>query len=132
MRARRTWLAPVTLATLFLGCSDTPPTAPSDLFQLGLSPSTVAAGAATTGTVTLRGRMPHDFRINLSASDAVALVPQSIVVPAGALSAEFTVKTRLVAADTVTRIMASAGDMNDEVALQVVAPIARPATLDAL
>jgi trimeric autotransporter adhesin len=131
MRALRTWLAPVTLATLFLSCSDTP-TAPSDLFQLELSPSRVTAGAASTGTVTLRGRMPHDFRVSLSSSDAVASVPPSIVVPAGTSSAEFAVRTRLVAADTVTRIMASAGDMNDEVALQVVAPIARPATLDAL
>jgi hypothetical protein len=76
--------------------------------------------------------LPHEFRINLSSSDAVASVPASILVPAGTSAAEFTVRTRLVAADTVTRITASAGDMTDEVALQVVAPIARPATLDAL
>jgi hypothetical protein len=122
-----------TLATilLLLGCGDTP-TAPSDLFQLALSPSTVAAGAPSAATVTLRSRMPHDLRINLSSSDAVALVPPSILVPAGTASAEFTVRTRLVAADTVTRIAASAGDVKEEVALQVVAPIARPATLDAL
>jgi hypothetical protein len=131
MRTLRTWLAPVTLAAWFLSCSDTP-TAPSDLFQLELSPSTVAAGTASTGTVTLRGRMPHDFRITLSSSDAVASVPPLVVIPAGTSGAEFTVRTRLVAADTVIRITASAGDMNDEVALAVVAPIARPATLGAL
>jgi hypothetical protein len=131
MRAPRTLLAPATLAAILLGCNDTP-TAPSDLFRLALSPSMVAAGAASTGTVRLRGRLPHEFRINLSSSDAVASVPPSILVPAGTSAAEFTVRTRLVAADTVTRITASAGDMTDEVALQVVAPIARPATLDAL
>jgi hypothetical protein len=131
MCAPRMLLAPATLATILLGCNGTP-TAPSDLFRLALSPSTVVAGAASTGTVTLRARTPHDFRINLSSSDGVASVPPSILVPAKTYGAEFTVSTRLVAADTVTRITASAGDLKDEVTLQVVAPIARAATLAAL
>jgi hypothetical protein len=121
-----------TFATMLcLGCDDTF-TAPSDLFQLALSPSRVAAGAASAGTITLRNRMRQDVRVNLSSSDAVASVPTSILVPAGTAVAEFTVRTRLVAADTVARITANAGETKEEVALQVVAPVARPATLDSL
>jgi len=108
------------------------PTAPSDAFQLTVSPATVPAGAASEGTVTLGGRTPHAVQIDLSSSDAVASVPSTIVVPSGAMSAAFTVTTRVVAADTVARIIATAGNARQEVALQVVAPVARPPTLDAL
>jgi len=110
-------------------CGDTP-TSPSPVgFELAVSPPAVAAGATSVGTVTLRDRTGQSVRINLSSSDAVASVPSSILVPAGTGVAVFPVRTRLVAADTVARISASAAGTTQEVALQVVAPIARPATL---
>jgi hypothetical protein len=115
-------IAPLAAMLLLVGCDDAS-TAPSDLFQLALSPPTVAAGATSGGTVTLRSRMPHPVRVDLSSSDAVASVPQSILVPAGTAVAEFTVRTRLVAADTVARITASAGDQQEEIALHVIAPM---------
>jgi len=127
MRTRFAWLG----LSLLLGCNDTP-TSPSAHFELALSPSAVVAGAASVGTVTLRGRAVQAIRINLSSSDAVASVPPSVLVPAATGTVEFTVKTRLVAADTVARISAQADGTTQEVALQVVAPIARPATLDRL
>jgi hypothetical protein len=79
--------------------------------------------------VTLSGPTPDDLHINLTSSDAVASVPLSILVPARTFGAEFTVTTRLVAADTIARITATGAGMKDQVALQVVASIARPATL---
>ena len=131
MRAPVALLALLTVAPMLLGlgCSDTP-TSPSPLFELALSPSAVAAGAASVGVVRLRGRTRQVIRIDLSSSDAVASVPSSILVPAGTAVAEFTVRTRLVAADTVARILASAGGTKQEIALRVVAPIVRPTTLE--
>jgi hypothetical protein len=131
MRSRLVRVMLPTLATMALlpACGDTP-TSPSSVgFELAVSPPTVAAGATSVGTVTLRDRTGQSVRINLSSSDAVASVPSSILVPARTGVAVFPVRTRLVAADTVARISASAAGTTQEVALQVVAPIARPATL---
>jgi hypothetical protein len=116
---------------LLLGCDDAP-TPPSGLFAFTISPPTIAAGATSVGTVTLRGRTRQVVRISLSSSDAVAAVPLSIVIPGGTGSAEFTVRTRLVAADTVAWIAASAGEMQREVALRIVAPIGGLAMLGAV
>ena len=133
MRSRFARLMLPTLATMWLlpTCSDTP-TSPSPLvFELAVSPSAVAAGATSVGTVTLRDRTSQPVRITLSSSDAVASVPSSILVPTGTGVAVFPVRTRLVAADTVARISASAAGIQQEVALQVIAPIARPISLEA-
>jgi uncharacterized lipoprotein YbaY len=117
----------VALAISLCGCDELP-TAPTPVFELTLSRPIVPAGAASDGIVTLRSRTRSVIQISLSSSDAVASVPATIVVPSGALSAAFTVTTRVVAADTVARIAATAGNTRQEIALQVVAPVARPAT----
>jgi hypothetical protein len=54
------------------------------------------------------------------------------MVPAGAVSATFTVTTRLVAADTNATISALLGAEKRDAILRVMAPIARPPTLQAL
>jgi hypothetical protein len=128
---QRVLLSIFVMAISLCGCDDSP-TTPSAVFELTLSPVIVPAGAASQGTVTLRSRTRSAVQITLSSSDAVASVPSTVVVPSETLSAPFTVTTRLVAADTVARIAATAGSTRQEIALQVVAPIARPATLDAL
>src|SRR5204862_1662974 len=68
----------------------------------------------------------------LSSSDAVAVVPASLVLPAGATTTSFTVTTRVVAADTMAMITATVGDEKHDAALQVRSPVARPPTLDLL
>jgi hypothetical protein len=129
---RRSLLFPCLAAMVtLLACSDTP-TAPSAQFELTLSPNSVQAGAASQGIVTLRTQSSHEFHIQLASSDGVASVPGSLVVPAGTASAVFVVTTRLVAADTVARITATAGTATETAALQVLSPVARPATLDLL
>jgi len=132
MRARLAFLVFSTFAVmvLLLACAATP-VAPSELFEFTLSPSTVAAGATSVGTITVRAGTHQLVRIDLSSSDAVASVPSSILVAPGTRSA-FSVRTQVVAANTTARITATAGDVKQEIALQVVAPVARPATLDAL
>ena len=132
MRPPLAWLIGCVVATVAAaGCSDTP-TAPGVLFELTLSPSTVSAGATSQGTVTVRNRSAHELHVQLSSSDGVASVPPSIVIPAGSASAAFVVTTRLVAADTVAKISATAGSERQDASLQVLSPVARPATLDAL
>jgi len=115
---------------LLLACAGTP-TTPSESFEFALSPSTVAAGATSVGTITVRGGTHQLVRIDLWSSDAVASVPPSILVPPG-VSATFSVRTRVVAADTIARITAAVGDVKQEIALQVLAEVARPPTLDML
>jgi hypothetical protein len=116
---------------------DGTPTAPSaqsaTLVQFSLTPATVDAGARSEGTVTLAARAPASgIEVRLSSSDGVAVVPASIMVLAGAISATFTVTTRLVAADTNATISALLGADKRDVVLRVMAPIARPPTLQAL
>jgi hypothetical protein len=118
------------------GC-DERPTAPSPppatLLQFSVTPATVDAGARSDGTVALAAPAPTSgIEVRLSSSDAVAVVPASIMVPAGTQSATFTITTRLVAADTTATISALLGADKRDAVLRVMAPIPRPPTLQAL
>jgi hypothetical protein len=69
------------------------------LSSLTLSPTTVTGGLEnSTGTVTLNGPAPPGgAQVALSSSNpSVASVPSSVMVPAGATSATFTVTTSIV------------------------------------
>ena len=65
------------------------------LSALSLNPTSVVGGAASTGTVTLTRAAPTGgVTVALSSSrTSLALVPASVLVPAGASSANFTVTT---------------------------------------
>ena len=127
---RRCVLA-IALATAGCGGGPTSPSTNPE-FQFSLTPATVAAGASSQGTVTLTAPTPSALRIDLTSSDAVAVVPASVVLPAGATTTSFTVTTRVVAADTMAMITATVGDERHDAALQVRSPVARPPTLDLL
>src|SRR5207248_3112960 len=62
---------------------------------LSVSPSTVAGGASSTGTITLSAAaVAAGATVTLASSNtAVAGVPASATVPAGATSASFTITT---------------------------------------
>ena len=68
------------------------------LSALTLNPTTVVNGTTSTGTVTLTGpAVAGGGTITLSASpQTVATVPATVVVPAGATSATFTVSTSII------------------------------------
>jgi hypothetical protein len=103
------------------------------LAAISVAPDTVDAGANSLGTVVLtRTAAVNGTDVRLSSSDGVAGVPASIHVPEGVASATFTVTTRLVAADTTATISASLGGDRRDTVLRVMAPIARPPTLQAL
>src|SRR4029077_20234083 len=87
------------------------PTAPT-LSSLTVNPTTVVGGAqSSTGTVTLSGpALSGGAQVALfSSNSAVASVPSSVTVPAGATSATFTVSTSAVTASTTVTISGSYG-----------------------
>jgi hypothetical protein len=131
---RAVFLVVVAICTGACDEASTGPTAPSPtLVQFSVTPATVDAGAQSEGTVALAARAPaNGIEVRLSSSDGVAVVPASVMVPAGASSATFTVTTRLVAADTNATISALLGADKRDVVMRVMAPIPRPPTLEAL
>src|SRR5712692_4226988 len=82
---------------------DAPPPPAATLSSLTLSPSSLVGGSGSTGTVTLTSAAPSGGAlVSLSSSNAaVASVPASVTIVAGATSASFTVTTLNVAPTTV-------------------------------
>jgi hypothetical protein len=63
--------------------------------KLSLSPNSVLAGAASTGTLTMTRPAPiGGAEVFLTSTSAIVSVPASVVIPAGATSATFTATTR--------------------------------------
>jgi hypothetical protein len=96
-------------ATRSASLTVTPPAAPT-LSSLTLNPASVRGGMqSSTGTVTLSGPAPTGgAQVALSSSNpGAASVPSSVIVPAGATSATFTVNTSIVFFSTSVRISAS-------------------------
>ncbi len=61
---------------------------------LTISPGEITSGDSAQGTVTLTAAVAADTVVNLSSTDTTVLtVPRSVTVPAGAVSAVFTVTT---------------------------------------
>lgn len=80
------------------------------LASLTLSPTSVTGGVqSSTGTVTLSGAAPSGgAQVTLSSSNtAVAQMPASVTVAAGATTATFTVRTSAVSASTTVTISAA-------------------------
>ncbi|HZT61356.1 MAG TPA: hypothetical protein VFA21_22305 [Pyrinomonadaceae bacterium] len=83
-------------------------TPPLSLSAFGVAPGNVTGGAAVTGTVTLSAPAPAGGAlVQLSSNSAAALVPASVVVPAGQTAASFGVQTNQVAAFTNVTLTAT-------------------------
>jgi uncharacterized repeat protein (TIGR03803 family) len=81
----------------------------ASISSVTLSPTSVAGGNPSTGTVTLGGTAPSGgITVNLSSSTASAKVPSSVTINGGATSATFTVMTTGVASQVSATITASA------------------------
>jgi len=85
-----------------------PPPA-ATLSSLTLNPTSVIGGVqSSTGTVRLSAPAPAGgAQVMLSSSNGAARVPSSVIVPAGATSATFTVNTSVVLISTSATISAS-------------------------
>src|SRR5437773_877238 len=85
-----------------------PPPPPLTLFSLGLTRLVGARGGSSTGTVTLSAPAPSGGAVVfLSSNNGLARVPSSVTVPAGAISATFTVNTSIVIISTTATISGS-------------------------
>src|SRR5262249_17830760 len=85
-----------------------PPPPVASLSAVSLAPSSVVGGNSSQGTVTLTSGAPAGGAVvSLSSSNAVATVPASVTVAAGATSATFTIATSTVTASTAPTISAS-------------------------
>src|SRR5258708_2280750 len=95
--------------TSALPATPPPPPPPLTPSPSTLTPPSVVGGLeSSTGTVTLTRAAPTGGAIVvLSSSNGAARVPSSVIVPAGASSASFTVSTSIVLISTSSKISAS-------------------------
>jgi hypothetical protein len=91
------------------------------LSSLGVNPGLVQGGQPATGTVSLTAPAPAGgATVTLSSSNtAVATVPASVTVAAGATSAGFTIATSSVTASVSVTVTASSGGVTRSAALTV-------------
>jgi hypothetical protein len=84
---------------------------PVALQSVTVSPNSVLGGASAIGTVTLNGPAPAGGAVVAlsSTNPTAAPAPASVTVPAGSISAPFTITTHAVAAVTVATISANYG-----------------------
>jgi hypothetical protein len=113
-------------AALQVTASPAPPPSAPAVSALSLNPSTVAAGASSSGTVTLSSAAPAGgLVVSLSSSSAAATVPASVTVAAGAVNASFTISTSSPGSPTIT---ATGGGASKGAILTVNAAAPPPAT----
>ena len=103
--------------------------------SLTLAPTSVIGGASSTGTVTLNSpALAGGTSVALvSTNTTAATVPATVIVPAGATSANFTVTTLSQSGTATTTITATCNGMSQSVLLTVLppAPPAAPTSLAA-
>ena len=101
-----------------------PPPPGVDLASLVLNPTTVAGGNLSQGTVTLTGAAPSDGILitMLSKNTSAATVPAAVAVPAGAVSAAFTVSSSAISSTAVVMISASYASTTKTATLTVTPP----------
>jgi len=90
--------------------------------SIHLSPSAVAGGTSSTGTVTLTGATAADTTITVTSSASDAVIGAPVVVPAGASSTSFTITTTPVVTSTASTITASSGGGSASTTLTIKPP----------
>ena len=89
-----------------------------------LSPTSVAGGAASTGTVTLQVAAPTGGSVvTLASSSSSATVPASVTVAAGSTTATFAVSTTSVTAATSSTITATYNSSSKTASLAITVPV---------
>jgi hypothetical protein len=92
--------------TAVLGLNPPDPTT-GNIGSVNISPNPVVSGNGATGTVTLSNASPAGgVLVNLSSNNANAVVPASVVVPAGQNTVTFPVSTSPVASNQTATITA--------------------------
>ena len=95
----------------------------SHLIALAVNPAKVIGGNPSTGTATLDRKSASATTITLASSNSsIASVPASLQLPAGQLSADFTIATKRVALDNEISITGQDSDGNTQAATVTVQP----------
>jgi hypothetical protein len=105
---------------------------PVTLSSVALNPVSVTAGQVSTGTIRLSNAAPvGGVVVSLVSNTVSATVPASVNVPAGSLSATFTVTTAAVTSGSSATITASYNGVSKTAGLAILVPqvIAPPSTL---
>ena len=94
------------------------------LSSLSFSPSSVVGGSSSTGTASLNAPAPAGgSTVSLaSGNTAIATVPATVMVPAGATSATFTAATKAVTSSMTINISAAYSGVTETGALTVTSP----------
>jgi hypothetical protein len=87
--------------------------------SLSLNPTTVTGGNSSTGTVTLTAVAQVSTTVAIASNNAAAIVPTSVVVPAGSSSRTFTIGTTQVPAATSAIITASLNNTSRSATLTI-------------
>jgi FG-GAP-like repeat len=90
--------------------------------SLSLNPTTVTGGNSSIGTVTLTAVAQASTTVAIATNNAAAIVPGSVVVPAGSSSRSFTIGTTQVAATTSAIITASLNNTSRSATLTINPP----------
>jgi hypothetical protein len=98
--------------------------APATLSAVSMNPSSVVGGNGSTGTVTLSSGAPSGGAVVALSSNnsAVASVPGSVTVPAGATTATFAATTAAVTTSTPVTVSAAYNGVNRTATLTVNPP----------
>ena len=100
---------------------------------LAVAPAIAIYGSAApnaTGTITMSGRAPASFTVNLMSSNVnVATVPTTVTIPAGTNTATFTITSQAVSADSNTVITASTPTGGGKTGALTVKPMLQSVTL---
>ena len=95
---------------------------PAALASVSLSPSTVAGGVASSGTVTLTSPAASAVTVKLTSSSKSATVPASVSIGVGKSSVSFTVRTVAVASKTTVTVSAGANGVTQTASLTITPP----------
>ena len=89
------------------------PASPAILSSVTITPSAIAGGSTSVGTVNLTGPAPAGGAVItiLSNRPSKATIPASVMVTAGATSASFSISTALVKRKTIVTIIATHGGL---------------------
>lgn len=105
---------------------------PTVLGSISANPNPITGGLNSTGTVSLFGVAPSGgFNVALSSlNTALAVVPSSVTVPAGARNKTFTIQTAVVQSNAQVILRASKDSITRSVTLNITVPQLESVTLN--
>ena len=97
---------------------------PSQLHSISATPSSVAGGTSSTGTVTVAGRAPTGgITVSLSSDSSGVTIPASVTIPAGSSAGTFAISTASTSNPYTANLSSSYGGVTKSCAFGVGASV---------